>query len=372
MTNDAKPLVVTIDDDPIILSTLLGILKPHYDVRPFASGATALKFLSASTADLILLDCDMPAMSGFDVMERLRGDARTRGVPILFLTVKEEGETEVRALEKGAADYLIKPVKPKVLLTRVRHQLELHRYRHYLESLVEEKTRHLAQAYRQSRLRENATLNLLARATDMRDQNTGGHVWRTTEYVRLIVTELLDHPVEGYTLTSEQANGIVASSKLHDLGKIAIPDHILGKPGKLTEEEFEIVKQHPLHGVRLLDEFVDPSCGDFFLATARDIALHHHERWNGSGYPDGLRGGQIPLCARIVAVADAYDALISERPYKKPLSHHQSCDVIVADSGKYFDPYLVETAGRRAEGFRAVSLGEIDKNGAVPEIWNNL
>lgn len=349
------PLIVTIDDDPIILNTILNILRPYYVVRPFSSGATALRFLSSNHADLVILDCNMPGIDGFEVMKVLRMDARTARTPILFLTAMERDDTEVLALEKGAGDYLLKPIKPEVLLTRVRIQLELQRYRNHMESLVEEKTNSIIKAYDQLRLRENSILIMLAKATDMRDHNTGDHVWRTTEFVRLIVEEVLSSPKEdGYALTRKQADNIIESSKLHDLGKIAIPDRILGKLDKLTEDEFDIIKQHPLHGAKFLDEFVDPYCDDSFIATARDIALYHHEKWDGTGYPLGLSGAEVPLSARIVAIADVYDALISERPYKKAFSYEKACDIIINDSGRHFDPYLVTCFQKCSDSFKDI------------------
>lgn len=354
MPNDTMPLVVAIDDDPIILNTVLNILRPYYTIRPFSSGATALRFLSSNIADLILLDCNMPGIGGFEVMKILQMDTKTSRIPILFLTAMENGDSEVLALEKGAGDYLLKPIKPEVLLTRVRLQLELQRYRNHMESLVEKKTNSIIQAYDQLKCRERSILNMLAKATDMRDNNTGDHIRRTTEFVRLIVEELLKSPSDGYTLTRKLADNIIESSKLHDLGKIAIPDRILGKMGKLTAEEFEIIKQHPLHGAEFLDEFIDPHVDDFFLATARDIALYHHEKWDGTGYPFGISGAKLPLSARIVAFADVYDALISERPYKIAFSHEKALDVIMYDKGRHFDPYLAMHFQKCSDSFKGI------------------
>ena len=373
MENTRKPVVVAVDDDPIILSSILNILTPHYEARPFSSGATALRFISSSRADLVILDCNMPEMDGFEVMDTLLRDPITARIPILFLTAKEDGDSEVRALDKGAGDYLLKPIKPQVLLTRVRLQLELRRYRDRMTALVEEKTNNLVQAYNQLLVRENTILNMLAKATDMRDRNTGDHVWRTTEFVRLIVGELQKKPRDGYTLSESQANDIIISSKLHDLGKIAVPDNILGKLGKLTEAEFEVVKQHPLHGADFLDEYVDRNGNDGFLATARDIALYHHEKWAGMGYPFGLVGSATPLSARIVAIADVYDALVSERPYKNVFSHDKARSIITSDKGKHFDPHLVDCFENCADSFRNIPQ-TVKRNKALPEyyIWKEL
>ena len=373
MPNHFKPTVVAVDDDPITLSTVLNILHPHYDVRPFASGTTALRFLSTAPCDLIILDCKMPEMDGFAVMDALRQDIRTDSIPILFLTAIEDGDSEVLALEKGAGDYLLKPIKPKVLLTRVRHQLELQRYRNQMETLVEEKTNNLLQAFSRLKLREQSILNMLAKATDMRDHHTGDHIWRTTAFVRLIVEELLNNPRPGYVLTIREANNIVDSSKLHDLGKIAIPDRILGKVGKLTEEEFDVVKKHTLYGAEFLDEYVDSAGNDPFLSTAREIALYHHEQWAGIGYPYGLKGKETPLSARIVALADVYDALVSERPYKNAFTHEKAHSIITSDRERHFDPYLVRMFVNRADSFRDVPRTVIRKR-AVHNIhdWENL
>lgn len=373
MENANKPVVVAIDDDPIILSSILNILTPQYEARPFSSGATAMRFITSSRTDLVILDCNMPEMDGFEVMDVILRDPITARIPILFLTAKEDGDSEVHALEKGAGDYLLKPIKPKVLLTRVRLQLELRRYRDHMTATVEEKTNNLLQAFNQLRGRENTMLNMLAKATDMRDHNTGDHVWRTTEFVRLIVGELMKSSKTGYILSEGLASDIIASSKLHDLGKIAIPDSILGKLGKLTEAEFEVVKRHPLHGADFLDEYVDRNGADCFLATARDISLYHHEKWAGMGYPFGLVGAATPLSARIVAIADVYDALVSERPYKNAFSHGKARDIITSDRGKHFDPYLVECFEECADAFRNVP-NEVKRNNALPEcyIWKEL
>ena len=354
MLNGPKLRIVTIDDDPINLKTILNILTPYYDVRPFDSGKTALKFLFSSHVDLVLLDYNMPRMNGFEVMSLLQKKMGIYDLPVLFLTAKDDRDSEVLALEMGAADYLHKPIESKVLLTRVRHQLELQQYRNHLELIIKEKNQDLIQAYNQLKLREDTILNVLAKATDMRDHNTGDHVWRTTEIVRLIIKEILDNPKPGYSLTRSQADDIIRTSKLHDLGKISMPDSILGKQGKLTEKEFKVMQQHPLYGAELLEEFVDSQTDDTFLSIARDIALYHHEKWDGSGYPIGRKGKKIPLSARIVAIAYVYDALLSVRPYKEAYTHEKALNIITRESGRHFDPYLVQLFTKCADAFRNV------------------
>lgn len=342
-----KSVIIAVDDQPVILHTIASELREHYQVKPFTSGAAALKFLEDQRADLILLDYEMPGMDGCEVMERLLANPKTSGIPVIFLTGSVNGNTEVEVLEKGASDYIQKPIKIRLLLARIRLQLELARYRNHMEALVEEKTRKIFN-------REDIALNLLARATDMRDHDTGDHIRRTTEVIRIIVMDLLSNPVQGYTLTRQEAEDIVKSSKLHDLGKIAIPDKILLKPSRLNEEEFEIIKQHPVYGSDLLNEYNPQTGDDPFLDTARDIALYHHEKWDGSGYPNGTCGEDIPLSARITALADVYDALTSARPYKDPFSFKEALGIITSCRGTHFDPHLVDIFIRHEKDFESI------------------
>lgn len=344
-----KPVIIAIDDQPVILHTIASELREYYQVKPFTSGAAALKFLDEQYADLVLLDYEMPGMNGCEVLERMQANPKTSGIPVIFLTGSENGSTEVEVLEKGASDYIQKPIKVPLLLTRIRLQLELARYRNHMEALVEEKTHKII-------IREDIALNLLARATDMRDHDTGDHISRTTEVIRIIVTDLMANPEPGYTLTKQEAEDIVKSSKLHDLGKIAIPDKILLKPSRLNEDEFEIIKQHPVFGSELLSEYNPQTGDDPFLDTARDIALSHHEKWDGSGYPNGISGNDIPLSARITALADVYDALTSARPYKDPFSFKEAIGIITSCRGTHFDPYLVDVFIRHEKDFENIDL----------------
>ncbi|MDR3164036.1 MAG: response regulator [Synergistaceae bacterium] len=338
----SKPIVLTVDDDPIILNSILSALKLDYNVRPFTSGKTALKFLDNNMADLILLDYNMPELSGFDVLEVLQADPRLREIPVIFLTGSVNGDDEIRAIEMGAMDYLLKPFKPKSLITRVRLQLELYKYRHHLEALVEEKTEELRQINRKLEQRDKITLDLLATASDLRDHGTGEHIARTTGYARIIVDALVKNPVEGYILTDSKASDIVEAVKLHDIGKIAMPDNVLLKPGRLTEEEFRIIKSHPMHGAKMLEAALGEEGGDSLLREAFDIVYCHHEKWDGTGYPRGLKGTDIPIGARITAIADVFDALTSVRTYKKAFSPKEAFDILYRDSGTHFDPYLVD------------------------------
>ena len=351
-----KPVIITIDDDVIILNSILTILQTDYDVKPFTSGVTALKYLEMHEAHLILLDFQMPGVTGFDVIASLKNSPHTENIPVIFLTGSVNGDREVEALQMGAADYILKPFKPQVLLSRVRHQMELQIYKSQLEHMVEEKTENLQIAYNKLILREDATLNLLAQATDLRDHATGSHLARTTDYASIIVNDLRRNPKAGYGLTVNEAMDIIKSTKLHDIGKVAIPDHILLKNDRLTEEEFEIIKLHTVHGARLLELYVDSKGNDAFLKAAYEIVLHHHEKWDGSGYPLALTGGEICLSARIVAIADVYDALTRARPYKKAFSAEKSARIIYEGSGTHFDPYLIEVFARHSEEFERISM----------------
>ncbi|MDR0974825.1 MAG: response regulator [Ruminococcus sp.] len=353
----AVPIVLIVDDDPVQLNTVVTILQKSYKCIPTTSGATALKYLEAHTADICLLDYNMPDLTGIQVLKRMQEQEHTASIPVIFLTGVDDIEGEVTALRMGAVDYIVKPIRPAVLLTRVKNQLELAEHRRDLEYLIAERTEDLWRANERLKKREDSTLNLLARITDMRDEDTGGHILRTTGYTRIIVTHLREdrNPPAGYELSEEEAQSIIKCAQLHDLGKIAIPDSILLKPAKLTPEEFEVIKKHPVYGERFFAAFQKSDSEDPFLETAREITYSHHEKWNGTGYPLGLSGMDIPLSGRIVAIADVYDALVSERPYKKPFPHEKAAEIIISDSGKHFDPHLVEIFTAHQDEFIAVS-----------------
>ncbi|MDR1015075.1 MAG: response regulator [Coriobacteriales bacterium] len=355
-----KAVILTVDDDPIILNAVLEVLKHDYTVRPFTSGEAAISFLKDNHADLILLDHNMPSMTGIEVLKVLQSDPATRSIPVIFLTGSVDSEDEVRALQIGAMDYLLKPFRPGSLLTRVRLQLELYNYRYALERLVELQTEELRSANQKLAQRDKVTLDLLAKASDMRDHETGAHIERVVLFTDVIVGDLLANPTPGYELSEQYGRDIVDAVKLHDLGKLAMPDNVLLKPGKLTKEEFDIIKTHPIYGSKMLSQAIEKMGEDSLLWTAFEIVYGHHEKWDGSGYPNGAKGDKIPLSARIAAVADVFDALTSSRPYKNAWKPRDAFDLIYSDAGKHFDPYLTEVVKRHEEEFAQIVTANRD------------
>jgi len=358
MYDDSRKVILAIDDDPIVLNQIVSILKNDYTVRPITSGEAALKYLETHEVNLILLDCNIPGgMSGFEVLSKLQEIPEYKAIPVIFLTGSVDGDDEVTALTSGAMDYLLKPIKEKSLAKRVSLQLELQEYRSELEQLVSERTEDLIRANLKLIERERITLDLLARAGDLRDHDTGEHIARTTNYVRIIAEDLVVNPKEGYEISRQRMLDIVEAAKLHDIGKVAMPDDVLLKPGRLTEEEFAIIKTHPIHGANLLEEAVKQLGDDDLLKEAHNIAYAHHEKWDGSGYPRGLKGEEIPLSARISAISDVFDALTSERPYKTAFSNEEAFKIMYKDAGTHFDPYLIEVVKKHEEDFINIRAG---------------
>ena len=340
---DSKPTILCVDDTPANLYLLVELLKGAYRVKTATAGAQALQVAAASPPDLILLDVMMPGMDGYEVCRRLKADSATCDIPILFLTAKTQVEDEAHGLNLGAADYIHKPIRPPILLARVRHQLKIKHYNDLLQDrnhwLEEEVSRRITQLHRM----QEATIHVITTLAEFRDEETGNHIRRTQEYMRLIVDEMSRFAEYADALTADRRLQIINSAPLHDVGKVAIPDTILLKPGRLTIEEFDIMKSHSIRGHEILSQAMK-NLGDTggFLETARQIARSHHEKWNGSGYPDGLAGTSIPLPARMMAVADVYDAVRSERPYKRGMSHDEAFTILRDGRGSHFDPQIVD------------------------------
>ena len=339
----AELTVLVVDDAPTNLNLLASLLNPMYQVKLAPSGPKALAIARKAPPDLILLDVMMPGMDGYEVCRQLKQHESTRNIPVIFLTAMSETEHEARGFEVGAADFIHKPISPAIVRARVKTHLENKSLHDQLRSRAATLSTELDERMVQlDRLRES-TLFVMISFAEFRDENTGNHVKRTQEYVRVLATHLWEQGQCLDVLNPESINLIAKSAPLHDMGKVAIPDSILLKPGKLTADEFKIMKSHPMHGWEMLRRAAQRMGDDTdFLSFAMEIARSHHEKWDGSGYPDGLAGDRIPLSARLMAVADVYDALISRRPYKEPLTHDMARAYIECNTGGHFDPGVVQ------------------------------
>jgi putative two-component system response regulator len=351
------PLILIVDDNPENLTVIGELLQPVYAVRAANAGPRALQLASmAPRPDLILLDVMMPGMDGYEVLRLLRASAETVGIPVIFLTALNSSEDEERGLLLGAMDYVTKPIRPPILMARVRNQLELKRARELLGDrnlwLEAEVARRMGETLRI----QDVTIHALARLAETRDPETGNHLLRTQEYMRTLAKRLQRDLRFAGQLDDELVDLLVKSAPLHDIGKVGIPDSVLRKPGKLDAQEWAVMKTHAQIGADAISGAErDVAHAMPFLQVAKQIARGHHERWDGSGYPDGLVGEQIPLPARLMALADVYDALISKRVYKSPFPAQQAFEMIVAESGHHFDPAVVDAFVDCAEQFKAIA-----------------
>ena len=343
-----RSTLLVVDDTPANLNLLAGLLNTEYRVKLANAGARALEIALREPPDLVLLDVMMPEMDGFEVCRRLKADPRTRDVPVIFVTAMSQPEDEARGFDAGGADFIHKPISPPILRSRVRTHLQIKAARDALSQRNAGLQQALAAQLDQVERLRDATMFVMVSLAEFRDQDTGNHVKRTQEYVRVLAEHLNANPGDDEAAARLDEGSIellAKSAPLHDIGKVAIPDHILLKPGRLDAADFEVMKTHTLHGWEILQRAALRMGGDSdFLDFARQIARHHHERWDGSGYPDGLAGEAIPLAARLMAVADVYDALISRRPYKEPLPHDEAMARIVEGAGNHFDPRIVAAA----------------------------
>jgi putative two-component system response regulator len=338
-----RATVLAVDDTPANLTLLSQLLGPHYRVQLAVSGTKALELAQRRPPDIVLLDVMMPDLEGYEVCRRLKADPRTCDVPVIFLTALNGTEDEGRGFAAGGADFVAKPFTPATLLARVRTHLELKAWRDGLAARNAELQRELdARLQEVERLRDT-TLFVMVALAEFRDEDTGNHVRRTQEYVRTLATWLVEAGLAPAGLDAAHIDALAKAAPLHDIGKVAIPDGVLLKPGALTAEEWVVMRTHTTQGADLLQRAAQ-RLGDRagpMLHYAMQIARSHHEKWDGSGYPEGLAGDDIPVAARLMAVADVYDALISRRPYKEPMSHEAAMAWIEAQSGRHFDPRLV-------------------------------
>ena len=361
-TNRATVLVV--DDTPDNLSLMSGLLKDDYKVKVANSGEKALKIAaSEQPPDLILLDIMMPGMDGYEVCRQLKRDPMMMNIPVIFLTAKAEMEDEKKGLELGAVDYITKPISPPIVMARVKNHLALKASADFLRDQNDFLETEVSKRTREVMAIQDVTILAMASLAETRDSDTGNHIRRTQFYVKLLAEKLRDHPRFNWFLSDSNINMLFKSAPLHDIGKVGIPDRILLKPGRFEPEEFEIMKTHTTlgrdaiaHAEKALGTNVD------FLAFAKTIALSHQEKWDGTGYPDGLSGDDIPIAARLMAVADVYDALISRRVYKAGMPHEKAVAIMIEGSGSHFDSDIIDAFVALQEDFREVAKRYADSD----------
>ena len=346
---NVRSKIILVDDNMANLTMGRNLLKTFYEVFPAPSAVKLFEIIENVIPDLILLDIEMPEMNGYEVIKKLKSDSRFACIPVIFLTSKSDESSELEGFDLGAVDYVSKPFSGPLLLKRIENQLLivqqkkalltnqaiLKEYNASLSEKVKEKTREVVNL-------QNAVLETVADLVEFRDKFTGGHVMRTQLYIKALVKKLIKEEIYTDEVKKWDLDFFLPSAQLHDVGKIAISDLILNKPGKLTPEEFDIMKSHVTVGVDAIERIMSKTKKHAFLNHAVLITGTHHEKWDGSGYPNKIKGKNIPLEGRLMAIADVYDALISVRPYKNAFSHEEACKIIEDASGKHFDPVLVK------------------------------
>lgn len=358
--------ILIVDDEPANLMVLSQLLRPMYRVLASKTGELALQSaLMNPRPDLILLDVMMPEINGYTVLSRLQADENTRDIPVIFVTALDDSMDEEKGLELGAVDYITKPIKPAIVKARVKAHLEIKQSRDRLKDQNAWLEAEVSRRMRENILVQDISLCALAGLAEARDSDTGNHIMRTQAYVDALARQLQLNPRVFHELDEATLTRIIKAAPLHDIGKVGIPDHILLKPGKLTPEEFEIMKGHCAIGGRAISGAINRVRGTnsklevppeslAFLEVARDIAVSHHEKWDGTGYPEGLSGALIPLPARLMAVADVYDALVTPRVYKDPWRVDDAVRFILDQKGKHFDPDIVDAFSTVRKTFETI------------------
>ncbi len=336
-----KQTVLVVDDTPENIDVLKGILSDSYRVKAAIDGEKALKICAKSPPDLILLDVMMPEMDGYEVCRRLKADSATRSIPVIFVTAKNEVEDETHGFLVGGADYITKPVSPPLVRARVNTHLALYDQNRALETQVRERTQEIRELNREIEETQKEVVFTMGAIGETRSKETGQHVKRVAKYSRLFAIH--------YGLPEAEAELIKMASPMHDIGKVGIPDSILNKPGRFTPEEFEIMKTHAELGYEMLCHSNRP-----ILKAAATLAHQHHEKWNGQGYPHGLAGEEIHIYGRITAIADVFDALGSDRCYKKAWPDEKIFDLLHAERGEQFEPKLVDIFFEHLDEFLAI------------------
>ena len=366
-TGARKYKILVVDDTADNLALMAGLLKDRYRVSLANNGEKALKFArDEEPPDLILLDIMMPGMSGTEVCTALKSDPATRDIPVIFLTSMSATEDEQRGLELGAVDFITKPANPPIVLARVETHLKLKLAADFLRdknSFLEDE---VARRSRELAAIQDVTILAMASMAETRDNETGNHIRRTQHYVKLLAEQLRSHPRFADVLTDAFISTLFKSAPLHDIGKVGIPDRILLKPGKFEPSEFEIMKTHCKLGRDAIQQAEDRlGLKVDFLTVAKEIAYGHQEKWNGSGYPEGLSGDDIPVSARLMAVADVYDALISRRVYKEGMPHEKAEQIMKDGRGSHFDPDILDAFVASAQKFRDIAAQYADSDADI-------
>ena len=344
--------ILIVDDAALNLAVVSNWLKDTYDVKTAPNGELALEIAAASRPDLILLDIVMPVMDGYETCRRLKQDPRLCDIPVIFLTSRNSVEDEEHGFSLGAVDYMLKPVSPPLLKARIKTHLTLKQAREFLQNKMVYLEAEVARRVREISMLQEVTIAAMASLAEARDNETGAHIRRTQYYLNELAYDLRQRGMMKDQLSAENSDLMVKSAPLHDIGKVGIPDHILLKPGPLSMEEFEIMKQHTVLGraaIHKAESMQDQP--ETFLYFAKQVAYSHHEKWNGKGYPEGISGDTIPLAGRLMAVADVYDALISKRVYKEAFPHEEAVRIIASESGRHFDPRIVDSFLRVEQHF---------------------
>jgi putative two-component system response regulator len=366
--------ILIVDDEPANLTVLTHVLQSQYRVRAVNSGERALQVAAtAPRPDLILLDVMMPGMDGHAVLTSLKGDATTCDIPVIFVTAMDSTEDEQHGLELGAVDYITKPLRAPIVLARVHTHLTLKRASDWLKDQNAFLDAEVKRRMEENQLFQDVSIHALAELAETRDPETGNHIRRTQAYVAVLADQLRSHPRFQAALDGNAIPLLTKSAPLHDIGKVGIPDTILLKPGALTPLEWVVMKTHAKLGADAIERAErDTGKPVTFLAMAKEIAHWHHEKWDGSGYPDGLKGEAIPMEARLMALADVFDALISIRVYKPALSFDESYEIILQGRGKHFDPDVVDAFLARYGDFVAIARQFLDESPTSDDVLNDV
>ncbi len=369
------PSILVVDDTADMLEVLQAVLRPHYQVRAAGSGAEALRLVDTGyRPDLVLLDVVMPEQDGYQVLAALQARCADACPPVMFVTSLNSEEDETRGLAMGAVDYVSKPISPALLLARVRNQLELKSHRDALQTRTADLEARIERRIREIEIVQDVSILALANLAEIRDPETGHHLRRTQAYVELLAHRLVQMGAYMAVLTPRYMELLAMAAPLHDIGKVGVPDYILLHPGRLSPAETERMEQHCRIGAAAIEMAIKSAydrAHDWrvehhaeneeapldFLNVAKEIALYHHERWDGSGYPEGLAGEAIPLAGRLMAVADVFDSLVSWRIYKRPVALEEAVCIIQEASGTHFDPVIVEAFLQVSPQFKEIALG---------------